>query len=94
MTRADGLDPEREIFDVVSRYLGDEVGLRELYAWMVDHAEWVVAASGTEASDLANLVEFHLSEMSVFRSGEDDLCRDLRAFVAARAAAASRGRKP
>ena len=80
------LVPDQEIFEVVARYLADEIGLRELYAWMVDHTDWVVAASDSPGSALANLVEFHLSEMSVFRSSEDALRRDLETFTA-------RGRK-
>lgn len=74
-------DPSTQIFGLVSRYLADEIGFRELYAWMVEHVDWLVEAPADDASGLARLVESHLAEMSVFRSDEDALRRDVESYL-------------
>lgn len=77
----------REVVDLVSRYLDDTIGLRELYEWMVEHADWLVDAPADDGSDLARLIESHLAEMSVFRSDEDALRKDLDMFLTQRSLA-------
>lgn len=64
------VDPSDEFLALVADYLDDQIGLAELAAWLAEHINWLISGPNDNACELAQIAEFHLSEMSVFRSSD------------------------
>ena len=67
---------------LAAQYVDDQIDRNELTLWLVEHMDWLIHGPIDEARVIAEIVEFHFSEMSVFRSSEDALHQSLEDSLA------------